>query len=62
MPTESELVARIVALEAQQAANTRIARLILEGKLTGADGAAGALVALEGGQTTIDVHPFDSCP
>jgi len=59
MPTESELVARIVALEAQQAANTRIARLILEGKLTGADGAAGALVALEGGQTRIEVAPFD---
>ena len=53
---------QIAQLQAQVAALTKTARQILEGNLTGADGAAGTVVALEGGQTTIDVHPFDSCP
>lgn len=62
MPTESELVARINQLEQQQAAQTKALRQILEGRLTGADGAAGTVVALEGGQTSLTVRPFDSCP
>jgi hypothetical protein len=46
----------------QIASLTLAVRQILEGKLTGAEGAAGTVVALEGGQTSLDVHPFDSCP
>lgn len=43
-------------LTAQNALLTQAIRRILEGKLEGADGAAGTLVALEGGQTSIDVQ------
>jgi hypothetical protein len=61
MPTESQIVAMIEELKAQQAMQTLALRQILEGKLTGT-GAAGTVVALEGGQTSLTVHPFDSCP
>lgn len=47
---------RIATLEAQQAMQTEALRRLLEGKLEGADGAAGLVVALEGGQTTLDVQ------
>lgn len=53
---------QIAALSAQVAALTKGMRQILEGKLTGADGAAGTVVALEGGQTSLTVVPFDICP
>lgn len=63
MPTESELVARIATLEQQQAAQTRTLRLILEGRLNGdLPNAAAEVVALEGGQTSLTVHPFELCP
>jgi hypothetical protein len=44
-------------LRAQQALQTQALRQILEGNLEGADGAAGTVVALEGGATTIEVSP-----
>lgn len=46
----------IKLLKAQQALQTQALRQILEAKLEGADGAAGTVVALEGGGTAIDVH------
>jgi hypothetical protein len=53
MPTTAE---RLAQLEQQQSAQTRLMRLILENRLTGdLPNAAAELVALEGGQTTIDV-------
>lgn len=55
MATLDELDARVQQLEQQQALQTRALRQILEGKLDGADGAAGTVVALEGGQTTVTV-------
>ncbi len=48
----------IAQLEAQQALQTQAIRQILEGKLLGADGAAGTLVALEGGETSVEVAPI----
>lgn len=53
MPTNDE---RLALLERQQAAQTLAIRRILEGKLEGAEGAAGKVVELEGGQTSIDVQ------
>lgn len=53
MTTQAQQIAQ---LEAQVAALTKATRQILEGKLDGADGAAGTIVALEGGQTSIDVQ------
>lgn len=53
MSTVSEQLAQ---LSEQQALQTQALRRILEGKLEGADGAAGSVVALEGGQTSIDVQ------
>lgn len=44
-------------LKAQQALQTLALRKILEGELKGADGAAGTVVALEGGQSEIEVSP-----
>ncbi|HXI95948.1 MAG TPA: hypothetical protein VNG04_07465 [Candidatus Acidoferrum sp.] len=58
MPTIDEFQAELEQVKAQQALQTLALRQILEGKLTGT-GAAGTVVALEGGQTTIDVAPFD---
>ncbi len=49
---------RIAQLERQQAEQTLALRQILEGHLSGAAGAAGTVVALEGGATSIDVAPF----
>lgn len=59
MPTQAQ---QIKQLSAQVAALTKGMRQILEGKLDGADGAAGTVVALEGGQTSIQVRPFELCP
>jgi hypothetical protein len=59
MTTQAQQIAQ---LKQQVASLTLAVRQILEGKLTGADGAAGTIVAIEGGQTSLDVHPFDSCP
>jgi hypothetical protein len=42
-------------LRAQQALQTQALRQILEGNLEGADGAAGTVVALEGGNSAIEV-------
>lgn len=53
MPTIEE---RLALLETQQGEQTKALRQMLEGKLEGADGAAGTVVALEGGQTSIDVQ------
>lgn len=54
MPTLEE---RVAALEAQQAGHTRLERLMLEGRLDGPmPNAAAELVALEGGQTKINVQ------
>jgi hypothetical protein len=58
MPTTEE---RLAALEAQQQKQTLALRQILEAKLTGANGAAGTVVALEGGQTSIDVTLPELC-
>lgn len=58
MPADTEqpsVEEQIKQLSAQQALQTAALRRILEGKLEGADGAAGAVVALEGGQTSIEV-------
>lgn len=58
MPADTEQPSvdeQIKQLSAQQALQTAALRRILEGKLEGADGAAGAVVALEGGQTSIEV-------
>lgn len=46
---------QIAQLQQQQAIQTEALRRILEGRLEGADGAAGLIVALEGGQTTLEV-------
>jgi hypothetical protein len=59
MTTQAQQIAQ---LQTQVAQLTKGMRQILEARLTGADGAAGTVVALEGGQSTIEVHPFDSCP
>lgn len=59
MATPEQMQAQLDQLELVQAKQTLALRQILEGKLTGADGAAGTVVALEGGQTSIDVAPFD---
>jgi hypothetical protein len=45
--------ARIAALEAQVALQTRVLRRIVEGKLEGLDGAAADVIALEGQHTNI---------
>ena len=45
----------IAQLQQQQALQTECLRRILEGRLEGADGAAGLVVALEGGQTNLEV-------
>lgn len=55
MAITDDLQAQITVLQQQQAEQTKALRQILESKLTGADGAAGTIVALEGGQTSIDV-------
>ena len=47
----------IEQLKSQQALQTQALRQILEGNLEGAEGAAGSVVALEGGATTIEVSP-----
>lgn len=47
----------IEQLKRQQALQTQALRQILEGNLEGAEGAAGSVVALEGGQTSIEVSP-----
>ncbi len=46
---------QIAQLQAEQALQTLALRQILEAKLTGADGAAGTVVELEGGQTSLTV-------
>jgi len=56
MSTTAELEARIKTLENQQAAFTSAMRALLEGKLDGPGSAAGYVVALEGGQTTLKVE------
>lgn len=58
MPTIDELQNEVDQLKTQQAMQTRALRMILEGHLAGANSAAAQVVALEGGQTTIDVAPF----
>lgn len=59
MPTTDERLKQLEEhdrqRDAQQALQTEALRRILEGKWTGADGAAGLVVALEGGQTNIQV-------
>lgn len=47
---------RLAQLELQQAMQTRALRMILEGRLSGANGAAAQVVALEGGNTALDVQ------
>jgi hypothetical protein len=56
MATAQELADKVQALEKRDALLTQAIRRILEGKLEGADGAAADLVALEGGQTSINVR------
>ena len=60
MTTTDPLPAWALALQAEQALQTLALRQILEAKLTGAQGAAGTVIALEGGQTTITVTLGDS--
>ncbi len=66
MTTQAQKITELEAANQQQAQQiaslTLAVRQILEGQLDGADGAAGTVVALEGGQTSITVHPFDTCP
>lgn len=51
---------RLEQLELQQAMLVEAQRRTIEGRWSGADGAAGIIVAIEGGQTTI--HPADFPP
>jgi hypothetical protein len=53
MPTTEEQIAQ---LQRQVAEFTAFGRALLEGKLDGPGSAAGHIVALEGGQTRIDVR------
>jgi hypothetical protein len=55
MPTIEELTAEVEALKERDALLVQAVRRILEGKLEGAEGAAADVVALEGGQTSIEV-------
>jgi hypothetical protein len=57
----TDLGGRIEVLERQQALQTEALRRIVEGNWTGADGAAGLIVALVGGQAPPDFkpRPFD---
>lgn len=48
----------IKLLKQQQAMQTEALRRIIEGNWTGASGAAGTIIALEGGQTTIHAAEF----
>lgn len=48
---------RIAILERQQALQTETLRRIVEGHWTGAEGAAGLIVALVGGQEPADFEP-----
>jgi hypothetical protein len=56
MATLDELEQTLKRLQDQQALQTQALRQILEMNLEGADGAAGTVVALEGGTTTIQVR------
>jgi hypothetical protein len=56
MATLDELEQKLKQLQDQQALQTQALRQILEMNLEGADGAAGTVVALEGGATTIQVR------
>ena len=58
MPTTDQLAEELAMLKEQQALLTLGLRQILEGRFTGATGAAGTVVQLEGGQTSVDVAPF----
>ena len=60
MPTIEELETDIGLLEQQVALQSKALRQILEMQLTGADGAAGTVVQLEGGTTTVDVRLAES--
>lgn len=57
--TNAELLARIEALEAQTALLTQGERRIIEGDW---QGAAADVIALEGGDTTLDVYPLPPAP
>jgi hypothetical protein len=50
-----EIAAELEQLQRQQALQTEAIRRILEGRLGGADGAAGIVVALEGGNTSVEL-------
>lgn len=56
MTMTDDLQTRVAALEARDVLLTQALRRLLEAKLEGADGAAADVVALEGGQTSIDVQ------
>lgn len=56
MPTIAELAAEIELLKRQQSEFTAFGRALLENRLDGPGSAAGRIVALEGGQTSIDVQ------
>jgi hypothetical protein len=49
---------RVALLERQQAAQTEALRRIVEGRWEGADGAAGTIDALLGGESGIHPLPF----
>ena len=51
------LEARIANLERQQGRQTEGLRRVTEGRYNGAEGSAGIVVELEGGQTTVNAQP-----
>ena len=56
MATLDELEQRLTQLQRQQGLQTQALHQILEMNLEGATGAAGTVVALEGGSTTVQVR------
>ena len=58
LSAQEEIDDRLHVLEVQQALQTEALRRIVEGKWTGADGAAGVIVALTGGQAPEGFTPL----
>jgi hypothetical protein len=52
---QSDIFEQLALVQQQQAMQTQALRRILEGRLEGADGAAGLIVALEGGHSDLEV-------
>ena len=57
MPIDPDVQKALDDINARIADQTQGLRRVVEGKYQGADGAAGIVVALEGGNTTIDAQP-----